>query len=204
MFRIALALAAVAGLLAPATGASKDSKADPNPKSLEVPPEELSKARELVQKLGSEAYAEREAAERELAQMGRLARPALLDGVTTDPDPEVRARCNTLLPKANAEEVKARLDSFVADAEGKYDHDLPGWHRLRAVVRGEWTMFGWTHTARPDAEKAARDLFIEFMRAPGGRKLLAAVDGPPGDLGRLVAGYKQDLHGARFPRVSGF
>jgi hypothetical protein len=200
MFRLALALAAVAGLLAPATAAPND-KADPNPKSLEVPPEELSKARELVQRLGNEVYAEREAAERELAQMGRLARPALLDGVNTDPDPEVRARCGTLLPKATAEEVKARLDAFMADAEGKYEHDLPGWHKLRAAVRGEWKMFGWTYTARPDSDLAARELFIEFMQAPGGRKLLAAVDGPPDELGRAVAARKQDLYSARFPRT---
>lgn len=202
MFRACLVLAATVGLLAPAA-APRDSRADPDPKSLEVPPEELSKARELVQKLGSEEYAEREAAGRELAQMGRLARPALLDGVSTDPDPEVRARCGTLLPKATAEEVKSRLDSFMADAEGKYEHDLPGWHKLRAAVRGEWAMFGWTHTARPGADRAARELFIEFMQAPGGRKLLAAVDGPPDELGRAVAARKQDLYAARFPRVPG-
>jgi hypothetical protein len=203
MFRACFALAAIIGLLAPAAAAPPASKADPNPKSLRVPPEELSKAHELVRKLGSEGYAEREEAERALAEMGRLARPALLDAAGGDPDPEVRARCSTLLPKATAAEMKARLASFMADAEGKYEHDLPGWHKLRATVRGEWQMFGWTYTARPGADKAARELFIEFMQARGGRKLLAALDGPPDELGRAVAAAKQDHYSGRFPRRPG-
>src|SRR5262245_55034678 len=195
MLRIALALAAPGGCHTPAIAAepTQPPKADPNPKSLEVPPEELSRARELVQKLGSETYAEREAAERELATMGRLARPALLSAVNGAPDPEIRARCNTLLPKASAEEFKARLDAFMADTEGKYEHDLPGWHQLRGVVRGEFKMLGWTRVARPDADKAARELFIEFLKTPGGQKFLAAFAGPPEDLGRMVATRKQDI-----------
>ncbi len=59
------------------------------------------------------------------------------------------ARCNALLPKANAEEFQARLDTFLADTEGKYEHSLPGWRQFRAVVRGEVTMFGWTHVSAP-------------------------------------------------------
>jgi hypothetical protein len=203
MLRASVAILALAGFAAPAAAANPPSKPDPDPKSLAVPADELSKARDLVRKLGSETFADREDAERDLAAMGRFARAALLDGVNTDPDPEVRARCRTLLPKATAEEMKARLDAFVADAEGKYDHDLPGWHRLRATVRGEWTMFGWTYTARPDADKAARELFIEFMKAPGGRQLLAAVDGPAGELGQLIASRRTEMYHAKYPRVTG-
>src|SRR5262245_4685498 len=65
-------LAVLVGFASPAVAAVPD-KANPDPKSLAVPAEELSKARELVQKLGSEAFADREAAERDLAAMGRLA-----------------------------------------------------------------------------------------------------------------------------------
>jgi hypothetical protein len=205
MLRIALAFAAFVGSLAPAFAAPPNPvpKVDPNPKTLEVSAEELSKARELVRKLGSETYTDREDAERQLAAMGRLARPALLTGVNLDPDPEIRARCNTLLPKANAEELKARLDAFMADTDSKYEHDLPGWHQLRAVVRGEFKMFGWTHTVRPTADKAARELFLEFIKAPGGQKFLAAFAGPPEDLGRMVAARKQDMYNAKFGRVLG-
>ncbi len=199
MLRTCVALAALVGFVAP--GAAAPPAASPDPKSLAVPQEELSKARGLVQKLGSETFVAREGAERDLAAMGRLARRALLDGVTRDPDPEVRARCRTLLLKATTEEMKARLDAFVADAGGKYEHDLPGWHKLRSTVRGEWKVFGWTYTARPAADKAARDLFIEFMQAPGGRQLLAALGGPPGELGQMVASRKTEMYNAKFPRV---
>jgi hypothetical protein len=204
MFRVFTALTVVFGLVAPATAAHPSpTKADPDPKSLQVPAEELSKARELVQKLGSEAFVERETAERDLAAMGRLARIALLDGVNLDPDPEIRARCRSLLPRANAEEMTARLDAFVADTEGKYEHDLPGWHKLRATVRGEWKILGATFTARPGADKAARDLFIEFIKAPGGKKLLGALGGPPGELGQMVGARKMELYQMKYPRVAG-
>src|SRR5262245_11669492 len=175
----------------------------PDPKSLAVPDEERSQARELVQQLGSEEFAEREEAQRLLASMGRLAREALLDGVTADPDPEVRLRCRLLLPKAKADDLKARIDTFLADTEGKYEHDLPGWHKLRAAVSGEWKMLGWTCTARPNADKAARELFIDIINTPGGRQLLAALGGPSGELGQLVSTRKYELYYARYPRVPG-
>jgi hypothetical protein len=202
MLRASITFVALVGFVSPAMSAPP-TKPDPDPKSLAVPTEELSKARELVQKLGSEAYVEREDAERHLAAMGRLARAALLDGVNADPDPEIRARCRTLLPRATAEEMKARLDAFLADTDGKYEHDLPGWHKLRATVRGEWKMFGWTVTPRPNADKAARELFIEFMQAPSGRHMLTALCGPPGELGQMVAARKTELFHAMYPRVGG-
>lgn len=199
MPRLALALAAALGLAATAAAAPPS----PDPKSLAVPPEELSKARELVRKLGSEVYAEREDAESDLAAMGRLARAALLEAVAADPDPEIRARCNGLLPRATAIEMKARLDSFLADAGGRYEHDLPGWNRLRAVVRGEWTAFGWTFVARPTADRAARELFVEFLKAPGGRQLLSALSAGGRDLSGTVAAMKQELYYAKYPRGGG-
>jgi hypothetical protein len=202
MLRVCAAFVVLFGLAGSAK-AAPPSKADPDPKSLRVPPEELSKARELVQRLGSEEYVERETAERDLAAMGRLARVALLDGVNLDPDPEVRARCRGLLPRANAEEMNARLDAFMADAEGKYEHDLPGWNKLRAVVRGEWKVLGATFAARPDTDKAARALFIEFIKAPSGKQLLTALGGPPAELGQMVAARKTELYQAKYPRLSG-
>src|SRR6187551_1104164 len=108
MLRACFTFAALFAILAPAGAAEPAPPANPDPKSLEIPQEELSKARELVQKLGSETYRDREEAERELSEMGRLARVALLDGVNLDPDPEVRARCTGLLPKAIHLEMKAR------------------------------------------------------------------------------------------------
>lgn len=175
----------------------------PDPKSLVVSDEEQARARDLVRQLGSEVFAEREGAESGLVAMGRLARTALADGASLDPDPEIRARCRELLPRAVAIEMRARLDTFLADAAGRYEHDLPGWTRLRATVRGEWTAFGWTFTARPDADKAARELFVEFLKAPGGRRLLNAISAGGQDLGPLVAGLKTDLYYVKYPRTPG-
>ena len=74
----------------------------PDPKTLAIPSEELTRARELVHQLGSEDFDERERAEAELAKMGRLARPALVEAANTDPSQEVRSRCSSLLPRATA------------------------------------------------------------------------------------------------------
>lgn len=195
MVRFVLAAALVAPLAGGGTGAPP---ANPDPKALEVPAEQLSKARELVQKLASDAFRER--AHEALAEMGRLARPALLDAARTDPDPEVRQRCHALLPKATAAEMRARLDAFLADTDGKYEHDLPGWNRLRGAVRGEFTAFGWTWAARPNGDRTARALFTDFLNAPGGRDLLTALDRDRGSAGQAVAARKQQLYQMRFPR----
>src|SRR5580692_645020 len=98
----------------------------PDPKDLIVPQQEISKARELIRRLGSEVYREREEAQSDLAKMGRMARPALL--------------------KAGAEDLKARLETFLADSESKYEHDLPGLKHFRKIA---------------GADKEARDLFVE-------------------------------------------
>ncbi|AMV24535.1 hypothetical protein VT84_09065 [Gemmata sp. SH-PL17] len=198
MLHAALALAAVFVTTTPAPPS-------PDPKSLAVPQEELSKARELVQKLGSETFVDREDAEHGLIAMGRAARAALQDGANSDPNPEIRARSRSMLSRANALEMKARLDTFLADTEGKYEHDLPGWNKLRSVARGEWSMFGWSWTTRAgtSVDRAARELFVELLNAPGGRKLLTALGSGTTDLGAEIATMKQELYYAKFPRVGG-
>jgi hypothetical protein len=59
---------------------------------------------------------------------------------------------------------------------------------------------GWTFTPRPTADKAARELFIEFMQAPSGRQLLTALDGPANELGQMVAARKTEMYYAKYPR----
>ncbi|MDY3562491.1 hypothetical protein R5W23_003957 [Gemmata sp. JC673] len=200
--RFAFALAPLLACAATLAAAPPSSTPSPNPKDLVVPDTDLSKARDLVRKLGSEVFTEREEAEHDLNAMGRLARNALHEGANSDPDPEIRARCRQLLPRATAIEMKARLDTFLADADGRYEHDLPGWTRLRSTVRGEWTAFGWTFSARPRGDKAAREMFVEFLKTAGGRRLLTAI-GTGENLGPLVAGMKNELYYARFPRGGG-
>src|SRR5436190_13092418 len=111
MTRTCAVLLLIVGLAAaPSTAAPVDPArpgtqppASPDPKTLAVPDADLSKARQLVQQLGSEQFAERERAEETLAKMGRVARAALLEGANTDPSQEVRTRCQSLLPKATAQ-----------------------------------------------------------------------------------------------------
>lgn len=195
MLRTCVALLLIVGFAGTAGAAS------PDPKTLAVPPEELSRARELVQQLGSEQFAEREKAEQALAAMGRLARPALLEGVNSDPNPEVRSRCSALLPKANALDIKARLEVFLADAEGKYEHDLPGWNQFRSLVRHEWTLFGHPVWSDRSLDKAARGVFAELIAAADNRSIMLAASGPQADLGQLVAARRQELYNMKFPRA---
>ncbi len=160
-------------------GTSAVLAASPDPKELQIPDQELSKARELVRKLGSDGYRDREEAQAELAKMGRLARPALLDAATTDLDPEVRYRAARLLPKAGADDLKARLDTFLADTEGKYDHDLPGLKQYRKIV---------------GIDKDARDLFVEIIKSPYNVEMLQALDRSTAEGGRAIADRRNTLY----------
>jgi hypothetical protein len=55
----------------------------PDPSPWVVSPDQTARARELVHHLGSPDYRRRERASRELQRLGRLALPALTEGVTT-------------------------------------------------------------------------------------------------------------------------
>jgi hypothetical protein len=153
--------------------------ASPDPKDLAVPPQELSKARELVRQLGSDVYREREDAQAELAKMGRLAKQALVEGATTDPDPEIRLRSGRLLPKANADDLKARIDTFLADTEGKYEHDLPGLKAFRKHL---------------GATPEARALYVELLKSPYNLDLLAALDKGEVEGGRAISDRRNMLY----------
>jgi hypothetical protein len=172
----------------------------PDPRSLDIPAEELSRARELVRQLGSDQYAEREKAEQELAKMGRLARSALLEAVNTDPNQEVRARCSGLLPKATALDFKARLDVFLADADGKYEHDLPGWNQFRATIRSEWSLFGWCVWSDHALDKPARAVFAELLASQPNRQILFAANGPRSELASIATARRQELYLQAYPR----
>jgi hypothetical protein len=198
MFRSCFALLLFTGLVTPAAAVSPD----PNPKSLAIPAGELSKARELVQQLGSEQFTEREEAELELAKMGRLARPALVEGASTDPSQEVRSRCCSLLPKATALDIRARLDAFLADSDGKYEHDLPGWNQFRSTIRGDWTLFGYTLWSDQSQDKAARKVFADLIASSSiNRQIILAVGGGQHDLGQIVIARRQELYNMKFPRA---
>jgi hypothetical protein len=191
------------GLLFLLATASPLSAASPDPADLAVSPEIQTKARQLVQELGSEKFADREAAQEELEAMGRFAFRALLDGANNDPNPEVRHRCSELLPAATALDMKARIDTFLADVEGRYEHDLPGWNEFRATVRGEWSVFGYAIAGDRSLDRHARRVFAELLGSTENRWVLMAVTRPADEFRRLVAARRQELYDRRNRMVDG-
>jgi hypothetical protein len=179
---------------------SRAPASSPDPKSLEIPAGVMSRARELVRQLGSERYTEREQAEQELAKMGRLARPVLLEAANTDPNQEIRSRCSGLLPKATTLDFKARVDVFLADAEGKYEHDLPGWNQFRAVVRDEWSLFGYEVWSDHSLDKAARAVFAEMLSTQQNRQIMMAASGSKTTLAAIGLERRLELYSQKFPR----
>lgn len=166
--------------------ASTGYGSSPDPKDLAIPPVELSRAKLLVSQLASEVFEEREDAQDELAKMGRLAFPALLEGLNANPSPEVRFRCQSIIPKAAHADLQARLATFLADVDGKFEHDMPGWNEFRKLA---------------GSSVASRSTFVELLKEPANRSLVLGVGGSPHELGRLIAARRQDIYQLRFPRT---
>lgn len=152
---------------------------NPDPKALAPSADQLAQARSLVKRLGSPAYRVREAASRDLAKLGRAALPALAEAVATATDPEVRARVELLLPKVTAADLQARLAAFRADADGRFDHELPGWSAMRE---------------RAGSSPDARRLFADMWANKPTADLLAALDGPADVLGRKLDARRAELY----------
>jgi hypothetical protein len=112
------------------------------------PPQQREVA-QLVHRLGDESFAVREEASARLRQLGLVAKPFLLEGAR-DPDLEVRRRCLELLPTVLHADHLARIEAFLADTEGKQEHDFPGWKRFRKAVGDD---------------SAARGLFAEMQKS---------------------------------------
>ena len=138
-----------------------DKNASADPKSLDVPDEMMAKARGFTTQLGSTTYKDRELASRELAKLGRLALPALREAALNSLEPEVALRSEVLMPRAEAEDMKARVNCFLLDAEGKYEHTLPGWKQYKAVTGGD---------------KLAREMFAEALKLKDCHSMLLAVE----------------------------
>jgi hypothetical protein len=98
------------------------------------PPGKLGpKAESLVKQLGSDEFAEREAAGEKLRSLGLAAAPAVRAGMK-DRDLEIARRCAELLPRIFADSWAPFVKRFQADKEGKQDFDHPIWRRFKAVA----------------------------------------------------------------------
>jgi HEAT repeat protein len=122
---------------------------------------EHAKAADLVKKLGHPRFPVREAAARDLLDMGGAAAAALREGLRSG-DEEVRSRSAALLPKAIALDWQRKADAFLADAEGKRKHDLPLLAEYEKLV------------GKPDA--GLRKLFAGMIRTNGPLFAEAAAD----------------------------
>lgn len=178
MSRIVLLAACVACLALPASAVS------PNPQDLAIPAGDLLRAKSLIPRLGSEQYLERENAERELAKMGRLAGPVLREAIVVNSDPEVRQRVARLLPKADAADLKARTEAFLADADGRYEHSMPGWAQFRRFAGVDIEILGVKLGSDATAGRQARELFVEMIKSKPTTALLAAIESGGEDLGK--------------------
>jgi hypothetical protein len=181
-----------------ATGAA--GGVSPDPADLVIPADVQTRARALVERLGSEDFDTREEAQKQLAALGRLALPALVTGLRASPNPEVRSRCEQLLPAATALDVKARLDTFLADTRGEYRHDLPGWDAFRTIACREWSLLGHVVAADRSTLRAARELFARLYASADHRRFLVALAGPRPELAALVVARRQELYDMRYPR----
>lgn len=117
----------------------------------------LQLARELIDKLASPSYAQREAAAEQLAKLGDGARAALQEGLKR-PQAETRLRVQRILARIDQADFQRVIDDFLADTEGQREHNLPCWPRFRELV-GD------------DAE--ARRMFVAMLKSEG--DLLAAA-----------------------------
>jgi hypothetical protein len=103
----------------------------------------------LVHDLGSDQFAIREKASRELVDLGIVTRDALLRAAT-DADAEVRIRARAILSKVRESDFENRLEAFSADYDGSHHLTLPAWDQFSA-------QFG--------ASRLSRQLFVEMQRA---------------------------------------
>ena len=166
MIRPALGLFVAFAVAAPLAASDRD----PNPKSLIVPVDIDRKAKELIRSLSDASYSQREQAHRELKELGRLALPAIQEGLATNTSPEVQLRCELLQPRALGEDIKARVECFLADSKSEFDHKLPG-ARVYFETVGK--------------SEASRKLFRELILSPN-QKMLFSIGGAPDELAKAI------------------
>ncbi|CAN5559620.1 hypothetical protein BH11PLA2_BH11PLA2_04300 [soil metagenome] len=161
--------------------------AEADPAKLKPTTEQIFKAEQLAAKLGSEIFLERDTASRELAAMGRVALGVIDRVLAETDDAEVRSRCEALRPVMAEEDLKARLDAFIADADGKFDHKLPAWDKFKGVV---------------GSTAATRTLFAQMYESAPTAKLLTASVGPKEDFTPLVVARRMEIYNRIYGRTN--
>ena len=139
-----------------------------DPKTLDVPAEKTTAAKALVARFEDDDILVRDKAARDLKAMGREALPALLAARKGKLSERAAIGIADVLPVAAKADFDARVPLFLADKDGKFDHDLPGWNELKAGAKDT---------------KESRQLFCDILQDEECRgMLLAAFD--PTEVGR--------------------
>lgn len=134
----------------------------------------------LVRELGSEKFAAREEASRELVRLGMVTQPAL-EQASKSPDAEVRLRARSVLATVIESDFQQRLEAFAADYDGAKSQSLPAWEQFSA-------QFG--------NSRIARQLFVEMQRAEP-ELLEALAESPTAASDTLNERLRQILDGQR-------
>ena len=126
---------------------------DPPPSAEQDPTTE-----QLIEQLGNASFTIREKAARALATKGLHARKEL-KAALLNPDLEIRMRAHRILLQSLQTEFAAKIAAFIADVEGKQEHDLPGWKQFQQSAGND---------------QHARRLFADMVRRES--ELLEAFD----------------------------
>jgi hypothetical protein len=140
--------------------------------------------RELVQHLGDPSFQVREGAQKKLASLGLAPEAALLEALK-DPDLEIRWRAGRILDRARVKAFEARLEAFIADADGSPQLSLLGWKQFRDLVGDR---------------RDTREMFAEMTRYEGA--LLSAYEKRSPELPELFAARVTWLQSKAPPRAS--
>jgi len=145
-FLLALFVLTVVASATPPTSPEKPASATQK----KLTQEEINaQARELVQQLDADSFAEREAATKQLMQLGPRALKVIQEGLKHS-SPEVRTRCNRLILGIKGKIRQQRLDAFASGSKTISAKQLPGWDRFKKLVGDTSPM---------------RLLFVELWRA---------------------------------------
>jgi hypothetical protein len=186
--------------------------------SLGAPPDAdvQKRAEDLVARLGSPSYRDRETASRKLIEIGFAAKDAVLAGQKSA-DTEISERCTQLYPVIWQADLERRIKRFLDAADGSIPDDLPGaakWVQIAGDGKTSRDLYAAMvrvhHEPLSQVElhpERLRDVYLEFIRGihahgfsagPAGRVGLAEPD----VLLFLFLGAAGDVRPVRQPGIS--
>ncbi|WP_254510659.1 HEAT repeat domain-containing protein [Anatilimnocola floriformis] len=137
------------------------------PAAPEKPAADAPTVKKLIEELGADEFATREAATEQLARIGLPAYKAV-EGAVQHPDREVRYRAERVLGRIRQTDLQRRLDAFIAGKEATDDYQLPGWTRFKKA-------FG-------DAESSRKN-FVDLTKADP--EMLQTLESNPKNVAEL-------------------